>query len=133
MERLIHETTRGIFAVRTYAFFDFDDLAELDPEHAEAVQVGKLEYFRVRIDVMWQGVVLASEFLGGCLYEKAEDFACEQDSHADLIESAVCQAEAFGHALKAVLHTKVAKPQRAKDWTGAPLAYRIPGLGRFSS
>ncbi len=24
------------------------------------------------------------------------------------------------------------KANRAKDWTGAPLAYRIPGLGRFS-
>ena len=23
--------------------------------------------------------------------------------------------------------------ERAKDWTGAPLAYRIPGMGRFSS
>ena len=64
----------------------FDDECYNIKEIYADIESGKLDWFMLRVRVMVEGLELASEYLGGCLYADpkevltdgtAEDFICE--------------------------------------------------------
>lgn len=68
----------------------FDD----DGETARAIADGRFEWFMVRVDASREGIVLGSDYLGGCCYESASDFIKDNDYYADMVEGAIAEARA---------------------------------------
>jgi hypothetical protein len=56
-----------------------------DEEIIEQIELGELEWFRVRCQAIVADAVLASSYLGGCCYQTLADFM-EDDYVEDMIE-----------------------------------------------
>ena len=77
----------------------FDDSCYDIQEMNDKVNRGDLDWFMLRTRVMFEGVELASEYLGGMLYEDARE--CLKDGMAeDQIEQALYNARKEVLALK---------------------------------
>lgn len=81
----------------------FDDSIDDINEICRKIDAGLLDWFVVRVEAYKCGILLGSEYLGGCLYEDAKDFIKEdEDYYKDLIYSAVKQAnEAIAELIEA--------------------------------
>ena len=65
------------------------DLADME----RRVNNYELDWFMLRVRVMFEGHVFASQYLGGCLYEDAEDVFTDGTAE-DLIAEALTEAQA---------------------------------------
>lgn len=74
---------------------------DLDPaghfeyeEDIEAIRSGALDWFMVRMRVTLDGYEIAADYLGGCAYKSAHDFAHKyrNDYFRDMVWEAVQQA-----------------------------------------
>ena len=94
---LINTETRDGFTFNAYAAHDdsnpsdsFDD----DGETAKAIYAGTYEWFMVKVTASKAGVVLASDYLGGCCYARVSDFISEPDGHyADMVIGVLDEAK----------------------------------------
>jgi hypothetical protein len=68
--------------------FDAEDL----PEIREKINNGTLDWFMLRVRVVVEGLEVAEKFLGGCLYESAEDILTDGTAE-DLIAEALTEAK----------------------------------------
>lgn len=66
-----------------------------DLETIEAIANGTLEHFDVKCEVSKAGVVLGTDYLGGCCYESFSGFVeGESGYHTDMIQNAMREARA---------------------------------------
>jgi hypothetical protein len=56
------------------------------------IDSGRLDWFMLRVRVLVEGLELASEYLGGCLYKDAREVLTDGTAE-DLIDSAIEQAK----------------------------------------
>ena len=61
-------------------------------ELCEDIDSGRLDWFMLRVRVMVEGLELAEEYLGGCLYKDAKEVLTDGTAE-DLIDSAIEQAK----------------------------------------
>jgi hypothetical protein len=93
---------------KTYEDTDpWDSLCECFDSREELfadIDSGKYEWFMLRVRAMVNGHTLADEWLGGCLYENAEDVLTDGIAE-DLIEQAVTQAKSEVRRLRAIFES----------------------------
>jgi len=101
--------TRGPFEVivdRTWEDVDpWDQLSECFDDKDRLyrdIDSGKYEWFMLRVRVMFKGIDLATEYLGGCLYEDAEDVMTDGNAE-NIIGEALESARERALELKAEL------------------------------
>jgi len=61
-------------------------------ELCEDIDSGRLDWFMLRVRVLVEGLELAEEYLGGCLYKDAREVLTDGTAE-DLIDSAIEQAK----------------------------------------
>jgi hypothetical protein len=106
-EKLGEETAEGFDIVFSVAPEDihpadcFDDSIDPDtgtpyhdiPEMIRRIDNGTLSWFVARVDAYKNGVLLASEYLGGNLYDNPIEFISEDAYYTDMKESAINEAK----------------------------------------
>jgi hypothetical protein len=65
--------------------------SELD-DLCDKIDRGLLVWFVARVDAYRYGVLLASEYLGECMYDSINEFIVE-DYYADMVDSVVSEAK----------------------------------------
>ena len=102
----IADTQRGPFTVIVDRSWEdmhprdcFDDSCHDIQQLCEDIDSGKLEWFMLRVRVLFQDVELAAEYLGGCLYENAADVMTDGVAE-DIIYQAMQQAQATAADMK---------------------------------
>ena len=96
---LVRKEQRGEFEIRFSITPDKDDPAEFfawetkdeDRDIVENIRVGKLLWFSARVTASKAGVVLGSEYLGGCCYENTDDFL-SSSNYESMAEFAIDEA-----------------------------------------
>jgi hypothetical protein len=96
----IAEFERDGFTVivdKTYEDIHPSDLFD-DSEHdvkqlCQDIECGNLDWFMLRVRVLVEGLELAEEFLGGCLYEDAREVLSDGTAE-DFIDEAMKEAKA---------------------------------------
>jgi hypothetical protein len=98
-ETIHTEDTRGfhvIFSVTHEDFhprdcFDYteEELADL----CDKIDRGVYAWFMARVEVYQQGILLGTDYLGGCLYETPMHFVRESEYYDDMVNNAIQDAE----------------------------------------
>lgn len=70
----------------------FDDSCHDIEEICKDIDRGHLEWFMLRVRVLVEGLELASEYLGGCLYEDAREILTDGTAE-DIIDQAMTDAK----------------------------------------
>ena len=70
----------------------FDNECYNIKELCNDIDSGRLDWFMLRVRVLVEGLELASEYLGGCLYKDAREVLTDGTAE-DLIDSAIEQAK----------------------------------------
>jgi len=70
----------------------FDDECFNIKEIYSDIECGNLDWFMLRVRVMVEGLELASEYLGGCLYEDPSDVFTDGTAN-DIIDQALTHAK----------------------------------------
>ena len=78
----------------------FDDAVTDIQEICEKIDRGSLDWFMLRCRVMFEGVELAEDFIGGFLYEDAREILKDGVAE-DIIEETIRQARAAAVEMKA--------------------------------
>jgi len=78
----------------------FDDAVTDIQEICEKIDRGSLDWFMLRCRVMFEGVELASDYIGGFLYEDARDILTDGVAE-DIIEDTIRQARDAAVEMKA--------------------------------
>lgn len=68
-------------------FEDFDL-----PDVLDGIESGRFEWFIARVQAFKCGVELASDYLGGCLYDSAQKFVDSNDYYADMVQNVIIDA-----------------------------------------
>jgi hypothetical protein len=71
----------------------FDDSQFDIAEMCQNIEHGNLDWFMLRVRVLVEGLELAEEFLGGCLYEDAREVLTDGTAE-DIIDQALTRAKA---------------------------------------
>jgi hypothetical protein len=74
---------------------DWDETEEQRAETLRKINDGTWAYFIAKVEAAKQGIVLATEYLGGCCYDSVEQFVKEGDYYRDMVHEAVAQAKAM--------------------------------------
>ena len=77
----------------------FDDSCYDIKELCNDIECGRLDWFMLRVRVMVEGLELASEYLGGCLYADAKEVLTDGIAE-DLIAGAMIEARPKVYGLK---------------------------------
>ena len=77
----------------------FDDECYDIKELCEDIDSGRLDWFMLRVRVLVEGLELASEYLGGCLYKDAREVLTDGTAD-DLIDQALDSAKPKIYRLK---------------------------------
>ena len=98
-ETIHTEDTRGFHVVFSVTPEDshprdcFDLTEEELKDLCDKIDRGLYAWFDARIDVYQDGMLLGSDFLGGCLYETPMHFVKESEYYDDMINNAIADAE----------------------------------------
>lgn len=71
----------------------FDDSVDDIDEICQKINDGLYMWFVAKVTASKAGVELASEYLGGCLYESYEQFVTDNDYYADMRDSVIKEAK----------------------------------------
>lgn len=95
----IHEETRdGFNIILSVAPEDTHPKDSFDPECfdieqlCEDINSGNYAWFVARVQAFRAGVELASDYLGGCLYDAPEDFVTARDYYEDMVRTVIEKA-----------------------------------------
>ena len=96
---IIHtEDTRGFHVVFSVTPEDchprdcFDLTEEELTDLCDKIDRGVYAWFDARVEVYQQGILLGSDFLGGCLYDTPMTFVKESEYYDDMINNAIQEA-----------------------------------------
>ena len=98
-ETIKTEDTQGFHIVCSVAYEDmhpgdsFDDSCHDVAEICRKIDSGEYVWFMVRVEAFKNGILLGTDYLGGCLYESYQEFL--NDAY---YEDMVCQAIAEANA-----------------------------------
>jgi hypothetical protein len=97
---IIHtEDTQGFHVVFSVTHEDshpkdcFDYEEEEMLELCDKIDRGVYSWFAARVEAYKNGVLLGSDFLGGCLYDTPMQFVTESGYYSDMVDSAVNEAK----------------------------------------
>jgi hypothetical protein len=62
-------------------------------ELCEKIDSGVYSWFAARVEAYKNGVLLGSDFLGGCLYDTPMQFVTESGYYSDMVDSAINEAK----------------------------------------
>lgn len=71
--------------------WDFEDEADKQ-DTLDRIERGDLVYFVARVQAYKNGVLLGTDYLGGCCYDSYMQFVEASDYYADMVENAVSEA-----------------------------------------
>lgn len=94
--------------IHTDTASEFDIVFSVTPEHVELdwefedeqdkqdtfdrIDRGDLVYFIARVQALKNGIVLGTDYLGGCCYDSHMQFVHDSDYYSDMVDSAVTEA-----------------------------------------
>ena len=103
---LIHEEQSEGFTIRFYAAPEdmhprdmFDETVEDIPQLCRDIDSGRFAWFTAKVTASKNGIELASDYLGGCLYDNVIDFVSENDYYADMRARVISEAREVIHVL----------------------------------
>ena len=93
----IHSEAREGFKIDFYALEDFQDVRDMfeDDEAAEIIaqlEAGELVQFTAKLTASKNGIELAADYLGGCIYEDEKDFIDNNDYYGDMVQTVISEA-----------------------------------------
>ena len=66
---------------------------EEDRQHTlDRIERGDLAYFIVKVEAFKNGILLGTDYLGGCCYDTPQQFIDHSDYYGDMVERAVDEA-----------------------------------------
>jgi hypothetical protein len=71
--------------------WEFEDEADRQ-DTLDRIDRGDLVYFVARVEAFKNGVLLGTDYLGGCCYDSHMQFVEASDYYADMVENAVSEA-----------------------------------------
>lgn len=71
--------------------WEFEDEADKQ-DTLDRIERGDLVYFVARVEAYKNGVLLGTDYLGGCCYDSYAQFVEASDYYADMVENAVSEA-----------------------------------------
>ena len=71
--------------------WDFQSVDE-EKEVLRKIDNGTLVWFVARVEAIKNGIVLGTDYLGGCCYDSVQQFIDSNDYYADMVEAAVNEA-----------------------------------------
>lgn len=71
--------------------WDFEDDADRQ-NTLNRIERGDLVYFIARVEALKEGIVLGTDYLGGCCYESYDQFIESSDYFGQMVETAVEEA-----------------------------------------
>jgi hypothetical protein len=74
---------------------DWDETEEQRAETLRKIDNGTLAYFIAKVEASKHGVLLATEYLGGCCYDNVEQFVKDGDYYGDMVAEATKEAKAM--------------------------------------
>ena len=95
----IHTEDRDGFKIYFYAIEEHITLDQLgyDVEAAEEtraqIEDGTLVMFCAKITASKNGIELASDYLGGCIYKDEKDFVNSEDYYGDMVRTVIEEAK----------------------------------------
>lgn len=105
-QELIHEEQAEGFAIRFYAMPEdshprdsFDDSVDDIAEICRKIDNGTYEWFVAKVTASKNGIELASDYLGACLYESCQQFVTDNDYYADMKARVIEEAKQTIHVL----------------------------------
>ena len=105
-QELIHEEEAGGFTIRFYAMPEdshprdsFDDTCHDIDEICRKIDNGTYVWFVAKVTASKNGIELASDYLGACLYESCQQFVADKDYYADMKERVIEEAKQTIHIL----------------------------------
>lgn len=108
-ETIKTEDTQGFHIVCSVAYEDMHPRDSFDYSEAELNELcdkidrGLYQWFMVRVEVYKHGILLGTDYLGGCLYENYKDFL-DDGYYEDMVHQAILEAQANLDKLFAVEH-----------------------------
>jgi hypothetical protein len=98
-ETIHTEDTQGFHIVVSVAPEDFHPRDCFDYEEEELGEVcrkidaGLYAWFAVRVEAYKSGILLGTDYLGGCLYDTPMQFVEESEYYSDMVDNAVKEAK----------------------------------------
>jgi hypothetical protein len=103
-EELIHTEEREGFTIRFYACEEYDsprgqlmnEDGSDDEETIREIELGIMAWFCAKVTASKEGVELASDYLGCCVYQSAMDFVDEPGAefyYTDMVNNVLCKAK----------------------------------------
>lgn len=83
----------------------FDDSCHEIEDICRKIDNGTYVWFVARVQAYRHGVLLASDYLGGCLYDSFEDFMQEGGYYEDMVNTVISEAKQTLAALSRPLET----------------------------
>lgn len=93
------EDTRGFYVIFSVTPDDrhprdcFDYTEEELADLCDKIDRGVYAWFDARVEVYQQGILLGSDFLGGCLYDSPMQFVRESEYYEDMVNNAISDAK----------------------------------------
>ena len=99
-QELIHEELADGFTIRFYALPEyshprdsFDDSCFDINELCDKIDRGLYQWFCAKVTASKNGIELADDYLGCCLYDSCQQFVTDNDYYADMKASVIEQAK----------------------------------------
>lgn len=94
----IHTEDRNGFKIDFYAVEDFQDVrGQFEDEDADEIiaqlEAGDLVQFTAKVTASKNGIELASEYLGACLYKDEKDFVNKDCYYGDMVQTVIAEAK----------------------------------------
>ena len=98
-QELIHEESVNGFDIKFYALPEdmhprncFDDSVTDISELCDKIDRGLYAWFVAKVTASKNGIELASDYLGGCLYESCQQFVKDNDYYFDMKQTVIHEA-----------------------------------------
>ena len=98
MYETIHTTTAAGFEIRVSVTQEYDKLDREFEDEADRqdtldrIYRGDLVWFVARVEALKEGIVLGTDYLGGCCYDSYDQFIESSDYFGQMVETAVEEA-----------------------------------------
>ena len=94
----IHSEAREGFKIDFYALEDFTSPRDMfEDEDAEEIisqlEAGDIVQFTAKITASKNGIELAADYLGGCIYASEKDFVNNECYYGDMVQTVIAEAK----------------------------------------
>lgn len=99
MSNLIHAEVRDGFTIKFFAEAEYMTLDQMSfeadavEEISEQLDSGELVLFCAKVTASRNGIELASDYLGGCIYKDEKEFINNDDYYGDMVATVIEEAK----------------------------------------